>query len=54
MSNQILIDHSWGELEDGETYVMNLRDSNVLKDDSDGEIVIENPNLQSAFRQKIT
>jgi len=50
MSNQIQIDHSWGDLEEGETYVMNLRDTNVLNDDSDGEVVVENSNLQSAFR----
>ena len=50
MINQIQIDHSWGDLEEGETYVMNLRDTNVLNDDSDGEVVVENANLQSAFR----
>lgn len=53
MSNQIQIDHNWGDLEVGETYVMNLRDTNVLNEDSDGEIVVENANLQSVFRQKI-
>lgn len=53
MSNQIQIDHSWGDLEEGETYVMNLRDANVLNDDSEGEVVVENANLQSVFRQKI-
>lgn len=53
MSNQIQIDHNWGDLEEGETYVMNLRDTNVLNEDSDGEIVVENANLQSVFRQKI-
>jgi len=53
MSNQIQIDHSWGDLEEGQTYVMNLRDANVLNDDSEEEVVVENPNLQSVFRQKI-
>jgi hypothetical protein len=33
---------------------MNLRDTNVLNEDSEGEVVVENANLQSAFRQKIT
>lgn len=32
---------------------MNLRDTNVLQDNSDEEVVLENTNLKSAFRQKI-
>ena len=44
MSNQIQIDHSWGDLEEGETYVMNLRDTNVLNEDEE-DVVVENPNL---------
>jgi hypothetical protein len=47
MSNQIQIDHSWGDLEEGETSVMNLRDTNVLKGDSDGKLVFENIDLKA-------
>ncbi len=53
MSNKLKIDHNWSDLREGQTYVMNLRDTNVLQDESDDEVVLENTNLQSAFRQKI-
>ena len=49
------IDHGDSELIEGQDYVMTLKDSNVL-DDQDGDEenpVLENDNLQSAFRQKI-
>jgi len=52
MSNQIKIDHNWGDLKEGQTYVMNLRDTDVLNEDSE-ELIVENASLQSAFRQKI-
>jgi len=45
MSNKLKIDHNWSDLREGQTYVMNLRDTNVLQDDSDEEVVLENTNL---------
>ena len=57
------LDHGEAELEAGQSYVMTLKDQNVLDyDNSDeddqnqngeGEIVLESTHLQSEFRRKV-
>ena len=47
------IDHADADLVEGHEYVMTLKDSNVLDLDQDDNPVLEDANLQSAFKQRI-
>jgi|LauGreDrversion4_2_1035121.scaffolds.fasta_scaffold894482_1 SART-1 family len=50
---QLKVNHELADLNEGETYIMTLRDTNVLGgSDSDGDAV-EHSGLQSMFKQKI-
>jgi len=48
----IKVNHELADLHEGETYIMTLKDTNVLGSDSDGDAV-EHSGLQSMFKQKI-
>ncbi len=50
---QLKVNHELADLNEGETYIMTLKDTNVLGgSDSDGDAV-EHSGLQSMFKQKI-
>ena len=45
----IKVNHELADLNEGETYIMTLKDTNVLGSDSDGDAV-EHSGLQSMFK----
>jgi len=54
MEKNMKIDHEMGDIDHDREYILTLKDRGVLDEEDEGDAMLENVELQSTFRQRMS